>query len=92
MAKDSSLPTSRQMVEPLVQVLAELDREAHVRELEGLVANRLGLTSEQLSEAHDKSRTEFQYRLAWARTYAKRDGRAISPARNRWQISPISHM
>jgi len=87
MPDKGSLPSSRQLVVTVVQALREFGREAHVREIEDQVANMLNLTFEQLAEPHDKSRSEFQYRLGWARTYAKRDGLIISVARNRWRAS-----
>jgi restriction system protein len=85
MTTKDTLPTARQMLPALLEVLADLGREGTVREIESLVAQRLNLSAEQLALPHDKSRTEFQYRLAWTRTYAKRDGLAISRMRNRWE-------
>ncbi|NDG65131.1 MAG: hypothetical protein EBY29_16970 [Planctomycetes bacterium] len=35
---------------------------------------------------HDRSRTEFQYRLAWSRSYAKKDGLLVSNRRNHWML------
>lgn len=72
------------MVPVLVRALEGIGREARVHELEDIVAREMNLSSDQLSIGHDKSRTEFQYRLAWARTYAKKDGLVDSPGRNRW--------
>jgi len=77
-----NLPTAVEMVPVLVEVLEALGRECELRELETKVGAKLSLTSEQLAVPHDRSRTEFQYRLGWARTYAKRDKKIISPRRN----------
>ena len=76
------LPTAVEMVPVLVEALEALGRECELRELETIVGAKLSLTSEQLAVPHDRSRTEFQYRLGWARTYAKRDKKIISPRRN----------
>lgn len=76
------LPTAVEMVPVLVEVLKMLGRECEVRELERMVSSKLLLTSEQLAVPHDRSRSEFQYRLGWARTYAKRDNKIVSPRRN----------
>jgi len=76
------LPTAVEMVPVLVEVLKSLGRECELRELETIVGAKLSLTSDQLAIPHDRSRTEFQYRLAWARTYAKRDNKIISPRRS----------
>jgi len=77
-----NLPTAVEMVPVLVEVLEALGRECELRELETKVGAKLSLTSGQLAVPHDRSRTEFQYRLGWARTYAKRDKKIISPRRN----------
>lgn len=90
MTTKDTLPTARQMVPSLLKALKENGGVATVRELEGLVARDLGLTSEQLEIGHDKSRSEFQYRFAWSRTYAKRDGLVTSERRNRWELAPTT--
>jgi restriction system protein len=74
------------MTESLLAVLAELGGSASVREIEDAVAKNLNLSEVQLSLPHDKSRTEFQYRLAWTRSYAKKAGLLISPRRNFWSL------
>jgi restriction system protein len=53
------------------------------------LAKKLSLDSEQLSQIHSGSRTEFEYRLAWARTYAKSKGLIQSPTRMHWQITEL---
>jgi restriction system protein len=87
MTTKEDLPTAKQMLPTLLQCLTDLGREGTVREIEGLVAQKLNLSADQLAVPHDKSRTEFQYRLAWTRTYAKRDGLATSRMRNRWELT-----
>ena len=82
-----TLPSARQMVPALIEALAELGLEAAVRELEEIVARKLALTADQLGVVHDKSRSEFQYRFAWSRTYAKREGLVTSERRNRWELA-----
>ncbi len=90
MTTKEDLPTARQMLPALLQALTDLGREGTVREIEGLVAQKLNLSADQLAVPHDKSRTEFQYRLAWTRTYAKRDGLATSRMRNRWELNRVA--
>jgi restriction system protein len=85
-----NLPTAREMIPTLLHVLERLDREADVPELEELVARELGLTTDQLAHRHDVSRSEFQYRFAWTRSYAKKQGAVVSPKRNRWSLAPSS--
>ena len=86
MENKKNLPTARQMIPALIEALGSLGGQANVRDLENAVANQLGLTTEQLSITHDKSRTEFQYRLAWTRSYAKKEGLVASPVRNVWAM------
>lgn len=82
----SNLPTAKGMTRSLLAVLAELGGSASVREIEAAVAKNLDLTVAQLSVPHDRSRTEFQYRLAWTRSYAKKAGLLTSPRRNFWSL------
>jgi restriction system protein len=87
MTTKENLPTAKQMLPTLMQVLTDLGREGTVREIEELVAHNLNLSTDQLAVPHDESRTEFQYRLAWTRTYAKRDGLVTSRMRSRWELT-----
>ena len=86
MEPSRNLPTAREMIPHLVSALAAFNREASVREIEETIAKRLQLTPEELSIPHDRSRTEFQYRLAWSRSYAKKDGLLVSNRRNHWML------
>jgi restriction system protein len=81
------IPTAKEMVPVLVAVLDRNREPMSVRDLEQKVSDELGLTSEDLAVPHDKSRTEFQYRLAWTRTYAKKSGLVSSSRRNSWVIA-----
>lgn len=89
MDQKPTLPSAKQMVPQLLEALRELAGPASVAELEVAVAQKMGLSEQQLAIPHDKSRSEFQYRLAWSRSYAKRDGLVESPKRNQWQL-PVS--
>jgi len=81
------LPRAREMVTSLVDALRELGGTASVADIEQTVARRLKLSPEQLGLPHDKSRSEFQYRLGWTRTYAKKDGLVVSSRRNHWSLA-----
>lgn len=84
------LPTATQMIPVLVEVLKQANHECSTRELEQMVGDRLALSTSQLCAQHDRSRTEFQYRLGWARTYAKREGQITSPRRGIWKHSLVA--
>jgi restriction endonuclease Mrr len=73
----NSLPTYDAMMNPLLQAMKELGGSGTVEEINSKVADILGLRDEQLEIAHDSKhggRTEFEYRLAWTRSYLKRYG------------------
>jgi len=80
------LPTAKEMTTALMESIRNLGGRASVKELEHEVSKRLQLSAEQLAVPHDKSRTEFQYRLAWTRSYAKKAGLLVSTERNRWSL------
>jgi restriction endonuclease Mrr len=50
------------------------------------VAEALGIPEKLLQEIHSGTRTEFQYRMAWARTKAKAEGKISSPQRQQWML------
>ncbi len=84
------LPTAKEMIPVLVEVLKQANHECNTRELEQMVSDRLALSSSQLLAQHDRSRTEFQYRLGWTRTYAKRQGQITSTRRGIWKHSSVA--
>lgn len=86
MKDEKLLPTAREMVPGLVDILRERGSEVSVRDLESAVAKVMGLSDFQLSLPHDKSRNEFQYRLAWARTYAKKMGLITTTSRKGYWV------
>jgi restriction system protein len=73
-------------VKPLMLVLGsgELLSNSEIRDR---VASQLSLSKELLATLHSGSRTEFEYRLAWARTFAKNKGWIQSPKRMMWEIT-----
>jgi restriction system protein len=82
----SNLPRSPELVKPLLFSLrsGEVLSNLEIRER---VASELNLSEVQLSQIHSGSRTEFEYRLAWARTFAKSKGWIDSPKRMCWRIT-----
>lgn len=48
--------------------------------------SKLNLKPEQLTLIHSGSRTELEYRLAWARTRAKRKGLLIKIGKGMWAL------
>jgi restriction system protein len=66
-----SLPKSQELVLPLVELLKNAGKPLSIEELEKGICDLLGIPSELQQLVHSGSRTELQYRLAWARTKAK---------------------
>ena len=86
MKYSNGLPTAKQMISSLVDVLSISSTELNVQQIEVAISELLDLSEEQLSIRHDNSRSEFQYRLAWTRSYAKKQGLVISPRKKYWTV------
>jgi len=77
---------------PTVQALRARGGSATIDELEEAVAQIAHLSEEQRSQLHgDGPRTEFSYRLAWARTYLKKGGALENSERGVWHLTPAGH-
>jgi restriction endonuclease Mrr len=80
------LPRYQELIEPMLTFLRTHDGAASNDAINDAVALALGIPQSLLSEIHSGNRTEFQYRMAWARTKAKSDGKISSPKRETWEI------
>jgi hypothetical protein len=65
------VPSFQELIEPAFEALKDLGGEAHIRDIENRVAEKIKLTEDDLQVIHDGGRTKFNYNLAWARTYLK---------------------
>jgi restriction system protein len=83
----NSIPRSQDLIQPTLTATSKLGGQATIREIETYVAKTLNLSEDALGELHSGSRTEFQYRMAWARTKAKSQGFLESPKREVWKIT-----
>lgn len=86
----SRIPTASKLREPILQTMQALGGCATNADLDRGVAQRIGLSPLDLAVPHnpDKgTRTEFAYRMAWARTRLKKDGLITNPATKVWSIS-----
>jgi restriction system protein len=82
------LPKSVDLLQPLLRALKDgvvLTND----QIRNEVARELSLIPEQLNQIHSGSRTELEYRLAWARTNAKSKNLIESPKREHWQITEL---
>jgi len=85
------IPPYDQLMLPLFTALKELGGSASIAEIDEYVGEHSGLSVELLDLPHNaekSNQTEFQYRLAWARTYLKKAGLIENSSRGVWVISP----
>ena len=85
------IPTYDQLMVPLFGALKALGGSASIAEIDEYVGEHSGLPTELLDVPHNaekSNQTEFQYRLAWARTYLKKGGLIDNSSRGVWVISP----
>jgi len=81
------LPKYQELIPTLVKVLADAGKPLSNSEIEIRVIRELNIPEELSAIVHSGKRTELQYRLAWARTKAKKDGLIGSPARETWTFN-----
>ncbi|MDX2275657.1 MAG: restriction endonuclease [Hyphomonadaceae bacterium] len=76
------------LVWPTLELIRERGGSASIEEIEEGVAKALSLPEHVLAAPHTQgSRTEFQYRLAWVRTYLKKDGILDNSERAVWSLT-----
>jgi restriction system protein len=76
------------LIWPTILSLRERGGSASIEEIEDDVARILRLSDAVLAAPHTKgTRTEFQYRLAWVRTYLKKVGAAENSERAIWSLT-----
>ena len=80
-------PKYDELLEPLFQAMHQLGGSASIDEQEECVASIMELSDDDLSAIHRGNRTQFSYRLAWARTYLKRFGVLTNSERGVWALT-----
>ena len=68
------LPNSAALSSALIEVLKEHQNGLNSKDIDRLVAQKLGLSEDDLKLIRSGTRTEFAYRMAWERTHAKVKG------------------
>jgi len=81
------LPSNADLVSPVLEALATLGGTGSNDEIRAEVIRILGLTPEVITKIHKGTRTELEYKLAWARTIAKQKGLIFSPRRLMWKLA-----
>jgi restriction system protein len=89
MASKSDLPSFESYFAPTVAALKRYGGSATIEELEAGVAAEMKLSDEVTSVPHGEGpRTQFQYELAWVRTYLKKVGAAENSEKGVWRLTP----
>jgi len=82
----TKLPSPSELAPVVVEVLKELGGTAHYKEIETAVGKKLGLSIEVTSQVRSGKRTEFAYRLSWARTKCKSEGLITNFGSGVWKL------
>ena len=91
MGKNSQMPTHLDLLNPLLDAMHALGGSGTTDEINKTVGQTLDLPEAVLNQPHDPertSRTEVEYRLAWARNYLKHFGILENSSRGIWAIRP----
>jgi len=84
----TGLPSYPAYVMPTLQAIKSRGGSATIEEIEDGVADAMSLSDEALAIPHGTSvRTEFQYKLAWVRTYLKKAGALQNSERGVWALT-----
>ena len=86
------IPTYDSMMNPLLEALRSLGGSGTIEEIDGKVAEIMNLSDEHLEILQDPdkgSRTKFEYRLAWTRTYLKNYGLLENSTRGVWALTSV---
>ncbi len=88
MATKSDLPPFQEYFIPTVQVMRAKGGSTTIEEMEEGVSSEMKLTEAILAVPHgDGPRTQFQYELAWVRTFLKKAGAAENSDRAVWSLT-----
>jgi restriction system protein len=86
--QSKALPKYPDYVYPTLLALKQKGGSATIEEIEDAVADIMKLPDEALTIPHgDTGRSEFQYKLAWVRTYLKKYGALDNSERAVWTIT-----
>ena len=80
------MPTSIELNTSLLKILAQYPSGLTVREIDQAVIQDLEISSELANQIRSGNRTEIQYRMAWCRTKAKKQGLVERMSPNTWKL------
>lgn len=89
-ADKGDVPSHKDLFNPLLKALQELGGSGSIDEITQKVIDLESIPDDVAEILHSEggSRTELEYRLAWARTYLKKYGLLDNPNRGVWIIRP----
>ncbi len=89
---DVDVPTSVDLMNPLIQALKELGESGTIEEINNKTIEVANLFDEQTEVLHKPEKgggqTEIEYRLGWTRTYLKKYGILENSSRGVWALTP----
>lgn len=90
MASKADLPSFEDYFRPTVECLKARGGSMTIEEMEDAVATTLPLSDELRAIPHgDGPRSQFDYELAWVRTYLKKVGALENSERGVWRLTPL---
>jgi len=84
----TDLPANADLIPIVIAALKTIGGSGTNDQIRTEVIKAMGLTHEVVNKIHSGSRTELEYKLAWARTLAKQKGLIANPGRMTWKITP----
>src|SRR5687767_2152565 len=88
----NGLPPFEELMNPVIWALRDLGGSGTIEEIRNEVTRILNLPEQQIEQLHNPntgSRTELEYRLAWARTYLGAYGILENSRRGVWALTSI---
>ena len=86
MTKPEALPSQVLIKEAMLDLLKGSTDGLHIKDIESGVAKRLSLSKHQMEIMHKGNRTMLGYKLAWARSAAKKEGLIESTRSSYWRL------
>lgn len=85
------MPSATKLAPVVLKALEARGGVATIQQIEEFAVTDLGLTPEEASRPHGErregGRTELSYRMAWARTKLRREGKIVNRSRGVWELS-----
>jgi DNA-binding response OmpR family regulator len=85
------LPPREEYYVATVAAVKSLGGTATIYDIDDAVADVLALSPEALKIPHGDGRSQFEYDLAWVRTYLKWAGALENPARAQWRLTELGY-